>query len=121
MFETDYQRSERDGRGELNELGLMPAYSLYVNRREIEGFLARKPHVVDVLNDLAPYLANKYGVCEIRLEHVASDYYEYDALRVTPKFHAKGSKERIELQKEVLYDFFSAMDLSLVEGIIFSS
>ncbi len=89
MFETGFQQSWHDGRGDLSKLGLMPAYSSCVNRREIGDFLARKPHVAKVLNNLAPYLAEKYNVGEIRLEHTANDYYGYDALRVTPRFHAK--------------------------------
>lgn len=121
MFDAVFQQSWRVGDGDLNELFLMSAYSSYVNRKEIEDFLARKPHVAKVLNDLASYLAENYDVGEIALEHTASDYYEYDALRVTPKFHARDLKEGIKLRKEVLYDFFNAKDPSLIEDIIFSS
>lgn len=118
---TGLQRPERDGYGDdLNELGLMPAYSSYVNRVEVESFLARKPHVAGVLNDLASHLAEKYDVAEIKLEHTASELHEHDAVRVTPKFHTKDSRELLKLQGEVLYDFFSSVDISSAEDIIIS-
>ncbi len=118
---TCLQRPECDGHGgDLNDLGLMPAYSSYVNKEEVEDFLARKPHVVGILNELAPYLAEKYGIAEIKIEHTASEMHELDAVRVTPKFHTEDSRELIKLQGEILYDFFSSIDIAVAEDIIFS-
>lgn len=104
----------------MNELGLSPAYSSYVNREDIEDFLLRKPHVVEILNDLAPYLEKKHDVTEICLKHTSNDYYEFDALRVTPRFHTKDVGELIKLHKKISYEFFGRLDKSLTENITFA-
>lgn len=118
MFETDHQQSRRDKRGDLNELGLALAYSSYVNREKVENFLSRKPDVVEVLNDLAPYLAEKHGVTEICLKHTACEDYDYDVLRVTPEFHTEDVGELIKLQGEISRGFFSRLDTRLAKDIV---
>lgn len=101
-------------------MGLASAYSSYADRDAIEGFLARKPHLVEALNDLASHLAEKHDVTEIRLEHTARDYYSCDAIRVTPKFRTEDLDELIEIQTGVLDDFFDRRHWTAADGVIFS-
>ncbi len=96
----------------------MPAYSSYANREEVADFLAKKNHLVEMLNDLAPYLAEKHGVTDISLKRIACEDYDFDVIMVTPRFHTENIRELIKLQKEINRGFLIRYDMHLTKDLV---
>lgn len=100
-------------------LGLGPAYS-YVDDDEIKDFLSRKPHVVDILKELAAFLAEKHGVTKSHIEPFEDHYHGCDALVVTPEYRTEDLDEMLEIQGDVLDAFFYPRKLISHESIVLS-
>ncbi len=113
-------RAEQSGRDDAGSLTLGPAYSRVADEDKANDFLARTPHLATALNGLAAFLAEKHNVTEISIEYVPEDYDERESLEIFPGFHAKDAAELVDLHGEVLDGFFSRLEWTVADGIIFS-
>lgn len=72
---------------------------------DVESFLAKKPHLINVLRDLLMFLEKKYGVVDSRIEYVTDNSHCYDVLRIIPAFPTKDKKVLRKISQEVLRKF----------------
>lgn len=113
----DYDQSSPATTSRVDMDEMRPFYS-YVNEKEIEDFLARKPHMVEILRDLSGFLGRKYGVATSRVKHIADDYYDYDALEVMPIFRTKNREELGDIEEEIFYTFVCPLNLPFSESLL---
>lgn len=121
LLKTSRRQSGRgvDARSGSDEFDPDSFYS-YVNKEEVESFIARKPHIEKMLNELSVFLNKTYGVTESRVKHIADDYYGYDTLKVTPNFDTKDWERLMKMLREIMVAFCYPMGVSPSEDIMIS-